>query len=102
MDVGSWLRGLGLGQYESAFVENAIDTDVLSELTEDDLQKLQIRLGERRRLLKAIKSIQAAVGGSPSAPITSEAVETVLGSSFPAGRRRHLTLMISGLGGWPG
>jgi hypothetical protein len=29
MDVGSWLRGLGLGQYEAAFGENAIDDTVL-------------------------------------------------------------------------
>jgi hypothetical protein len=24
MDVGGWLRNLGLGQYESAFIKNAI------------------------------------------------------------------------------
>jgi len=99
MDVGSWLRGLGLGQYESAFVENAIDTDVLSELTEDDLEKLQIPLGDRKRLLKAIKSIKAAVGGSPSALITSEAVEDVPGNYFPTAERRHLTVMICDLVG---
>ena len=29
MDVGEWLRGLGLGQYEAVFRENAIDADVL-------------------------------------------------------------------------
>ncbi len=25
MDVGAWLRGLGLGQYETAFRESEID-----------------------------------------------------------------------------
>ena len=34
MDIGGWLRGLGLGQYEAAFRENEIDADVLSDLTE--------------------------------------------------------------------
>ena len=29
MDVGGWLRGLGLGQYEAVFRDNAIDADVL-------------------------------------------------------------------------
>jgi len=62
MDVASWLRNLRLGQYESAFVENAIDTDVLPELTEGDLEKLGIPLGDRKRLIKAIK---AMAGGPP-------------------------------------
>jgi SAM domain (Sterile alpha motif) len=29
MDVVAWLRGLGLGQYEAAFRDNAIDSTVL-------------------------------------------------------------------------
>jgi len=38
MDVAAWLRGLGLGQYEATFRENAVDdADVLRELTEADL-----------------------------------------------------------------
>ena len=57
MDVGGWLRNLGLGQYESAFIKNAIDTDVLAELTEGDLEKLGVPLGDRKRLIKAIKAI---------------------------------------------
>ena len=39
MEIGGWLRGLGLGQYEAAFRENEIDADVLSDLTEIDLEK---------------------------------------------------------------
>ena len=30
MDVGDWLRSLGLEQYESAFRDNEIDAAVLS------------------------------------------------------------------------
>ena len=55
-----------------AFIENAIDTDVLPELTEGDLEKLGIPLGDRKRLIKAIK---AMAGSSPSALITSEVGE---------------------------
>jgi len=43
MDLGDWLRGLGLPQYEAAFRESEIDTDVLPELTEGDLEKLRAR-----------------------------------------------------------
>jgi hypothetical protein len=38
MDVGAWLRGLGLGQYEGTFRESEIEADVLPELTEADLE----------------------------------------------------------------
>ena len=39
MDVGDWLRSLGLSQYEALFRENDIDTEVLAELTESDLDR---------------------------------------------------------------
>jgi hypothetical protein len=35
VDIAEWLRGLGLGQYMPAFAENAINWDVLPELTAD-------------------------------------------------------------------
>ena len=38
MDVGSWLRNFGLGQYESSFRENEIDSEVLRNLTSEDLK----------------------------------------------------------------
>ena len=44
MDVGGWLRGLGLGQYEVLFRANEIDADILPELTEVDLEKLGVSL----------------------------------------------------------
>jgi len=59
MDIGGWLRGLGLGQYEAAFRENEIDTDVSWDLTETDLEKLGLPLGHRKRLLKAIANLNA-------------------------------------------
>jgi hypothetical protein len=31
MEVAAWLRGLGLGQYESRFRESEIDPDVLTD-----------------------------------------------------------------------
>ena len=73
MDVGSWLRKLGLGQYEPAFVENAIDSDVLSELTEDDLEKLGIPLGDRKRLIRAIRSGFAESAGAFTSAVGQEA-----------------------------
>jgi hypothetical protein len=33
MELKAWLRGLGLERYEPAFRENAIDAELLPELT---------------------------------------------------------------------
>ena len=42
MDVGGWLRGLGLGQYEANFRDNKIDADLLPRLTVDDLKDIGV------------------------------------------------------------
>src|SRR6516225_4728336 len=58
MDVSAWLRGLGLEQYVPAFHDNAIDGEVLRELTADDLKDMGVTLvGHRRRLLAAITAL---------------------------------------------
>ena len=62
MDVGGWLRGLGLGQYEEKFRDNKIDADLLPQLTVDDLKDIGVSVvGDRRRLLDAIALIRAQV-----------------------------------------
>ena len=38
MDIGGWLRSLGLEKYEAAFRENEIDETVLPSLTAEDLK----------------------------------------------------------------
>src|SRR5215472_1418747 len=94
MDIGGWLRELGLGRYEPAFIENAIDSDVLPELTEHDLKKLGIPLGDRKRLIKAVR---AMVASSPAAFITTG--EDGQSGQSRAVERRHLTVMICDLVG---
>ena len=39
-DVRQWLEELELGQYGDAFVDNAIDIDLLVDLTDADLERL--------------------------------------------------------------
>src|ERR1700733_5815027 len=93
MDVGDWLRSLGLGQYETLFRQNDIDLEVLSELTEGDLEKFVVSFGHRKRLLKAIArlgSTETAV--KPAAPVA-------LQTSTDAAERRQLTMMFCDLMG---
>ena len=87
------------GQYASAFAENAIDIDVLSELSEHDLERLGIPLGHRKRLVRAIREM--APGGSSSKPVTSERGPVAPTERPPTGaaERRHLTVLICDLVG---
>ena len=60
VEVGAWLRNLGLGRYEAAFRENEIDAEVLPDLTDADLEKLGVVMGHRKRLLKAIADLSSS------------------------------------------
>jgi SAM domain (Sterile alpha motif) len=51
MDVGMWLRELGLEQYEVAFRENAVDAEVLPRLTTDDLKEMGVVPGATHETL---------------------------------------------------
>jgi SAM domain (Sterile alpha motif) len=60
MDVAAWLHGLGLEQYAPTFHDNAIDGEVLRELTADDLREMGVIIvGHRRKLLTAIAALRA-------------------------------------------
>ena len=65
MDVGEWLKGIGLGQYEATFFAHDIDVDVLPDLTEADLEKIGLPLGARKRLMKAIANLRLAESRPP-------------------------------------
>src|SRR3954451_22536155 len=98
MGVGEWLRSLGLGQYEPAFSENAIDFDVLHELTEDDLKKIGMPLGDRKRFVKAAKARSGDFSAAPSVgQVTKSPTERPVASV--AAERRHMTMMICDLVG---
>jgi class 3 adenylate cyclase/tetratricopeptide (TPR) repeat protein len=95
MDIGGWLRGLGLERYEQAFRENEIDEEVLPGLTADDLKDLGVALvGHRRRLLDAI----AALAAAPPAAVASAREERGAAVSAEA-ERRQLTVMFCDLVG---
>ena len=67
--IADWLEKLGMSEYAERFVDNAIDLSVLPDLTDQDLEKLGVLLGHRRKMLRAI----AALGGVPVAEPTTAA-----------------------------
>src|SRR5271165_2646610 len=95
MDVAVWLRSLGLERYEALFRENDIDAEVLSDLTDGDLEKLGVSLGHRKRLLKAAAAL--AAGPAPAPPAAAAPVPP--GGPADAAERRQLTVMFCDLVG---
>src|SRR6201982_2739301 len=96
MDIGGWLRGLGLEGYAQAFRENEIDLRVLPELTADDLKELGVAaIGHRRLLLKAIADLAAGArrAAAEDVPAASPANATA------EAERRQLTVMFCDLVG---
>src|SRR6516162_7375227 len=99
IDISDWLRGLGLEQYASAFHDNAIDAEILRELTAGDLKDLGVNLvGHRRKLLAAIAALRPdSRTVAPIAP--NEQVQPGPGAVIGAGEaeRRQLTVMFCDL-----
>ncbi|MGB8613326.1 MAG: adenylate/guanylate cyclase domain-containing protein [Pseudolabrys sp.] len=98
-DIAEWLGRQGLGQYAQTFAENHIDYSVLPDLTEDDLEKLGISLGHRKKLLRAID----AVWGTRQARDTTKVARTGAEATSPAQHReaefRQITVMFCDLVG---
>src|SRR6201997_1347769 len=96
MDIGGWLRGLGLERYEQAFLENEIDLRVLPELTADDLKELGVSaVGHRRLLLKTIADLAAGAGRVPAEDVPAAS----LANATADAERRQLTVMFCDLVG---
>src|SRR6516162_3832365 len=98
MDVGGWLRKLGLEQYEAAFRENRIDDTVLPRLTAEDLKDLGVGfVGDRRRLLDAIAALNAEA--SAPAPSLVDAPLSIDKGTKDTAERRQVTVMFADLVG---
>jgi class 3 adenylate cyclase/predicted ATPase len=96
MDIGGWLRKLGLEHYEAAFRENRIDDTVLARLTAEDLKDLGVGfVGDRRKLLDAIAALHTKV----SAPSLSDTLLEIDKAGKDTAERRQVTVMFSDLVG---
>ena len=91
--IADWLEKLGMSEYVQRFVDNDIDFTILGDLTDQDLEKMGIAsLGHRRKLLRAISSLETIEKSTP-------AVAGVAASAAPlpldTAERRQLTVMFS-------
>jgi class 3 adenylate cyclase len=97
LDIDGWLRRIGLEQYAQTFRENGIDLSILPDLTDQDLEKLGVLLGHRRKLLRAIADLEAIEKSAPAgaAATTGPAAPRPLDTA----ERRQLTIMFCDLVG---
>jgi class 3 adenylate cyclase len=96
--IAEWLEKLGMSEYAQRFIENRIDFEILSDLTDQDLEKLGVVLGDRRKMLRAIAKFEpgtAQPSDVPSAAATSPASPAPV--SEAVGERRHVTVMFCDL-----
>jgi class 3 adenylate cyclase/predicted ATPase len=99
MDVGEWLRGLGLGEYEEKFRDNRIGADVLPRLTADDLKDIGVTtVGDRRRVLDAIGAL-ALARSSAEVPASPSKAAPANGRPRVWAERRPITVMFCDLVG---
>ena len=96
-EIADWLDKLGMSEYAQRFAENRIDFSVLPDLTDQDLEKIGVVLGDRRKILRAIAALgdsgKAAHKTTPSAHATSAVIP------LDAAERRQVTIMFSDLVG---
>ena len=90
--VADWLEKLGLGQYAQRFAENGIDFSVLGYLTDQDLEKIGVLLGHRRKMLAAIGELAGLAQAPPQSPLTGAKPQDTA-------ERRQVTVMFSDLVG---
>src|SRR5215831_2649637 len=93
--IADWLKKLGMSEYAERFVESRIDISILPDLTEQHLKDLGVALGDRLKMLRAIRDLEGA-SGAVTAPSTPAATEPARQDDA---ERRQLTVMFTDLVG---
>ena len=93
--LNAWLNEIGLAQYADLLEKNAVDLDVLPELSEQDLTDLGIPLGHRKRLRKALRESLASHSVPTASPANENSDEREEQTVTSASERRQLTVIPS-------
>ena len=98
-DLAEWLGRHGLDQYAKTFAENNIDYSVLPDLTEDDLEKLGVSLGHRKKLLRAIDAVRPARQARGTTEVSRIGTEAISPVQHRDAEFRQITVMFCDLVG---
>ena len=97
-DIILWLQSLGLEKYSEVLASHDVDLAVAPDLTDDDLEKMGLSLGHRRKFTAAAAKLKAA--GAPTA-VAATKVQPV-GQAAPLVERRQMTVVFIDLVGSTG
>jgi class 3 adenylate cyclase/predicted ATPase len=109
--IVEWLETLGMSEYAGRFAENRIDFSVLPDLTDQHLKDLGLPLGDRLKMLRAIRELavvslvssEASSAEQRGQGITVRRDAAPVQAGAPAaensGERRYLTVMFCDLVG---
>ncbi|MEK6209757.1 MAG: adenylate/guanylate cyclase domain-containing protein [Pseudomonadota bacterium] len=97
--IRQWLDRVGLPQYAEAFETNDVDPDVLPALTEEDLHRLGVSLGHRKRILLALREASALIPDRSPLESTAASTQSSIESLTVQGERRQVTVLFCDLVG---
>jgi class 3 adenylate cyclase/tetratricopeptide (TPR) repeat protein len=92
-EIGAWLESLGLGRYRQVFVDQEIDSQILPELTEAELESIGIPLGARKKIIKAVRALSGRARALMPSQVGSRTKSSSLRQRMP--ERRNLTVLTS-------
>ena len=94
-DIELWLKNIGLEKYAEVFARHDIDLDVAPSLNEQDLEKLGLSLGHRRKFLAAVAKLRAGGAQTTDHPTQADAPRPEAAGV----ERRQVTVVFSDLVG---
>ena len=90
--IAEWLEKLGMSEYAERFEADRVDISVLPDLTDQDLEKLGVLLGDRRKILRAIGELARPASIAAQDHLANE-------RAADEAERRQLTVMFCDLVG---
>jgi class 3 adenylate cyclase/ABC-type transport system involved in cytochrome c biogenesis ATPase subunit len=90
-----WLKSIGLEKYAEVFARHDVDLDVAPNLSEQDLEKLGLSLGHRRKFLAAVAKLRTGGAQATYHPAQADITRQEAGGV----ERRQVTVLFSDLVG---
>src|SRR4029077_5038907 len=94
-DLKLWLQSLGLEKYGEVLADHDVDLNVVSDLSDQDLQELGLSLGHRRKFMAAAAKLRSV----PSSQQDTAAQRAPASQDSPLVERRQVTVVFVDLVG---
>ncbi|SDX87821.1 SAM domain (Sterile alpha motif) [Ruegeria halocynthiae] len=92
----AWLDRHSLSKHYDVFAKNSVDLEIISDLEEADFAELGLNMGDRKRMMRALRTFDEASTSSPGRTKTKTPVQSVTdqsGNIVDTTEKLHLTMM---------